>query len=133
MKSIMSKMSLAKVKQSTHHHDFYEIHATLKGEAGLLFERTAILTIKAGKCAAHPFQRFASYRPPVFRCIRACFISLLPLLFWEVVSTPWSNLSACFPTNGREKESCIASRTGSIEAKLSFIDHPPDKKITVKT
>ncbi len=34
-----------------------------------------------------------------------------------------------FSTNGREEESCIANRTGSIEAKLSFIDHPPDKKI----
>lgn len=42
-----------------HHHDFYEIHATLKGEAkgrsDFLFERTTIYD-QSRKCAAHPFQ-----------------------------------------------------------------------------
>lgn len=109
-----------------HHHDFYEIHATLKGEATFYLNGRQF-TIKAGSVLlihSNDLHRIVRQSSDVFERV---YIFVTPS-FLGSRSTPWSNLSACFQPMGEKRSRVLQVEQEVLKQKLSFIDHPPDKK-----
>ncbi|WP_165004349.1 MULTISPECIES: AraC family transcriptional regulator [unclassified Enterococcus] len=110
-----------------HHHDFYEIHATLKGEA-IFYLDGRQFTIKEGSVLlihSNDLHRIVRQSTELFERV---YIFVTPS-FLESRSTQWSNLSACFQPLGEKRSRVLKVTPELLKEKLSFIDHPPDRHV----
>lgn len=109
-----------------HHHDFYEIHATLEGEA-IFYLDGRQFTIQSGNVLlihSRDLHRIVRQSTDVFERV---YMFITPA-FLESRSTKWSNLSACFWPIGERRSRILHIEPQVLKEKLSFIDQTLDRK-----
>lgn len=110
-----------------HHHDFYEVHATLKGKA-FFYLNGRQFTIEQGTILlihSNDLHRIVRQSSEVFERVYVFVTSS----FLESRSTRWTNLASCFQPLGENRSRVVQVPPQLLKEKLSFIDSPPDKEV----
>ncbi|WP_270344479.1 AraC family transcriptional regulator [Enterococcus thailandicus] len=108
-----------------HYHDFYEVHATLKGKATFYLNGRQF-TIEEGNILlihSNDLHRIVRQSSDIFERVYIFITSS----FLESRSTQWSKLTSCFKPLGDKRSRILKVPPELLKEKLAFIDCPPSK------
>lgn len=110
-----------------HYHDFYEVHATLKGTATFYLNGRQFTIAQGSILLIHSndLHRIIRQSSEVFERVYIFVTSS----FLKSRSTQWSNLACCFQPLGENRSRILQVSPELLKEKLTFIKHPPDKHI----
>ncbi len=118
---------ISQEKTLYHYHDYYEVHATLEGEATFYLDGKQF-DIEAGTILLiHYNDLHRIVKQNTDYCERV-YIFLTPE-FLQGSSTKWTNLEECFSGGGERRSKVLKIDADLLRQKLSFIDHQPDASI----
>lgn len=109
-----------------HYHDFYEVHATLAGEATFYLDGKQFNITEGTVLLIHynDLHRIIKQDTAYFERV---YIFLTPK-FLASRSTKWTNLEDCFKPLGNHKSRVLRTDPQKLKEALAFIDKRPDSQ-----